>query len=77
MAAVGDKNMAVRLQPRGDRPQQAEILRRALHMQTRRLRAEAVDLDGQRKGAERRDLLRFVGDDDEAPGRRGDDFFAQ
>jgi len=62
MAAVGDEGRADFF-ARRYLALKAKFARRRLDMQPRRPRAEAVDLDRQRKGAERFDALAGVGDE--------------
>jgi hypothetical protein len=75
MPAIGDEGRAD-FYARRYFALQPKFARRRLDMQPRRPGAKAVDLDRQRKGAERFDALAGVGDDDHAFGRRRDDFFA-
>ena len=76
MTAVGDEGRAL-AHPQRQRAGKAERGRRAADRELGRPEAEAVDLDRQRKGAERVDALRAVGDHDHALRCRGDDLLAQ
>jgi hypothetical protein len=73
VAAVGDVGLPVDAEPQPDLSAAARVRSEHLDHVARRGDAEAGNLHGERKGAERFDLLRGVGDHDHAVGGGRDD----
>src|SRR5690242_11893399 len=77
VTAVGDEGLSRAVEPQPDGALGAKFTRQTLDLETGRGQTETIDLDWQRKTAERLDQLRAVGDHHHAPARGGDDLLAQ